>query len=64
MESVIDQIETNKSIIKKSANKLIAMLDISQWLHSVLYFHNFVINIGIRTAPIAAISSIIMQHIF
>lgn len=29
MEQVIDQIESNKSRITKSANKLIAMLDIS-----------------------------------
>ena len=30
MDQVIDQIEENKSRITKSANKLIAMLDISQ----------------------------------
>jgi hypothetical protein len=30
MDSVINEIESNKKLITKSANKLIAMLDISQ----------------------------------
>lgn len=38
MDQVIDQIEENKSRITKSANKLIAMLDISQWS---AHFFNF-----------------------
>lgn len=31
MDMMIDQIENNKNLITKSANKLIALLDVSQW---------------------------------